>query len=694
VPAARPPSSPGAFGRYQLLQKIGAGGMAEVFKARMSGEQGFEKIVAIKRIVPHMATNADFVTMFVDEAKLAAQLNHNNITHIYDLGKVDAWHYIAMEYVEGKDLRTLLKLAKEKGFPLPAELALFIASKIANALDYAHRRPAPDGSELNLVHRDVSPQNILLSDEGDIKLCDFGIAKAASKVSTTMSGALKGKLQYMSPEQAWGKRLDRRSDIFSLGSVLFEMLTGAPLFQGETDMSVLESVREGDVATPSSRGAEVPRRVDQIVLKALAKNPQERYQNASEFEKDLHAVLYTYQPAPGPADLAIYMHRLLEAPQASDDEIDAAFDKARDMSEPIPQVAPPGLPPKKGKGLVIAKAQTGEIARPAISVPEPRPEPAPRRAMGESAAALPAAGESRKSRTGLVAGIGIAAVALVAGGLFVTKDRWLGAKPPVTVGVPKTEPAPASTVPETAAQPAASAPAMPEPAKVIDPRAVEAEARRLTAEREKALREAAKQPGAAGKLATASAPPAAVVGLAPVKVAEPPRPAEVPATSMAAKASESVATAVPSSRPPEPKPTEAVAEAASSPAPPPVEVSVPDKAPAIPAPSSAPVKEGDLVGPGEGVVEPRLVRLGSMSNLPVQARQIKRGADGSIGTPFLMALVDERGAVQDIRVIKPSSYKFVDEAAMRSLKGATIQPATKDGVKVKMWKTFPITVKP
>ena len=383
VVAGRPASSPGAFGRYQLLEKIGAGGMAEVYKARMRGEQGFEKIVAIKRIVPHMATNAEFVTMFVDEAKLAAQLNHNNITHIYDLGKVDAWHYIAMEYVEGKDLRTLLKLGKERGFPLPAELALFIAAKIANALDYAHRRPAPDGSELNLVHRDVSPQNILISDEGDIKLCDFGIAKAASKVSTTMSGALKGKLQYMSPEQAWGKRLDRRSDIFSLGSVLYEMLTGAPLFEGDTDMSVLESVREGEVAPPTSRGVEVPKRVDQIVLKALAKNPQERYQNASEFEKDLHAVLYTYQPSPGPADLAIYMHRLLEPPQASDDEIEAAFDAARDMPRPAAPPAPASeAPPKKGKGLVIAKA-SGDVTRPPI------PAPAPHRAPPRSSSTTP-----------------------------------------------------------------------------------------------------------------------------------------------------------------------------------------------------------------------------------------------------------------------------------------------------------------
>jgi len=692
VAAGRPASSPGAFGRYQLLEKIGAGGMAEVFKARMKGEQGFEKIVAIKRIVPHMATNAEFVTMFVDEAKLAAQLNHNNITHIYDLGKVDAWHYIAMEYVEGKDLRTLLKLGKERGFPLPAELALFIAAKIANALDYAHRRPAPDGSELNLVHRDVSPQNILISDEGDIKLCDFGIAKAASKVSTTMSGALKGKLQYMSPEQAWGKRLDRRSDIFSLGSVLYEMLTGAPLFEGDTDMSVLESVREGEVAPPTSRGVEVPKRVDQIVLKALAKNPQERYQNASEFEKDLHAVLYTYQPSPGPADLAIYMHRLLEPPQASDDDIEAAFDAARDMPRPAAPPAPASeVPPKKGKGLVIAKA-SGDVTRPPIPAPAPRPAPAARRAVGESAAAhaLPAAGESKKSRAGLVAGIGIAAVVLVVGALFVTKNRWTGAKPPVTAPAPKTE-APAASASSAAS--VAVSPALPaaEPAKIVDPKAVEAEARRLGAEREKALRDvAAKQLTAAGKPATASAQAPAVVGLAPVKPAEPPR--EGDASSASAPAPKSVepssATVV---RAPEPRPAEAAPKPTLAP---PAEISVPDKPPVIPAALNTPVSEGDLVGPGEGVVEPRLVRLGGMGDLPPQARQVTRAADGSIGTPFLMALVDERGVVRDIRVIKPSSYKFVDEAAVRSLKGATIQPATKDGVKVKMWKTFPITVKP
>ncbi len=667
-------SVPGQFGRYQLLEKIGSGGMAEVFKARMRGEEGFEKIVAIKRIVPHMAANDAFITMFVDEAKLAALLNHNNITHIYDLGKVDAWHYIAMEYVEGRDLRSLLKLGKERDYPLPPELALFIAAKIANALDYAHRRPAADGTELNLVHRDVSPQNILISYEGDIKLCDFGIAKAASKVSTTISGALKGKLQYMSPEQAWGKRVDRRSDVFSLGAVLYEMLTGAPLFEGDTDMSILERVREGGVEPPSARGVDVSKRVDQIVLKALAKNPQDRYQNASEMEKDLHAVLYAFQPSPGPADVAIYLHRLLEATSAAStgDEIDAAFDAARD-SVPAPAAAP--VLQKKGKGLLIQ--QTGEIQpQPAAPVPLPRESaPAPRReaprAPAEAAASIPAAGESKGSRTGLYAGIGVAVVALAAVAFFMTRDKS-GGKTAAPAPAAKTGvPAPA---PETASA-AAPAPAAEAP-KIVDPKAVEAEARRLALEREKTARDAA------GKEAKAGAAPA-VLTLQPAKAA-----AETP-TAAAAKAPEPLLVAAPPVIAPP-----AAAPKVEAPAPVPTEVSVPEKPPSVPAPSSAPVKEGDLVGPGEGVVEPKLVHLATISGLPPEARQIKRAADGSIGSPLLMALVDEKGSVVQTRIIEPSRYKFVDEAAVRALKGATILPATKDGVKVRMWKTFSIAVRP
>jgi CheY-like chemotaxis protein len=188
------------FGQYVLVEKIATGGMAEVWKARMRGVEGFQKIVAIKKILPHLSDNQDFIEMFVDEAKLAAQLNHNNIIHIYDLGKIQSSYYIAMEYIDGFDLKTILRRAEERGNPMEPQLALFIASKVAAALDYAHRKRDFDEREMGLVHRDVSPQNVLISQEGDIKLCDFGIAKAASKASHTQAGALKGKLQYMAPE--------------------------------------------------------------------------------------------------------------------------------------------------------------------------------------------------------------------------------------------------------------------------------------------------------------------------------------------------------------------------------------------------------------------------------------------------------------------------------------------------------------
>ncbi|HYO78890.1 MAG TPA: protein kinase, partial [Thermoanaerobaculia bacterium] len=232
------------FGQYALVEKIATGGMAEVWKARMRGVEGFQKIVAIKKILPHLSDNQDFIEMFVDEAKLAAQLNHNNIIHIYDLGKIQSSYYIAMEYIDGFDLKTILRQGQERDNPLNAELALFIASKIASALDYAHRKKDFEEKEMGLVHRDVSPQNVLISQEGDITLCDFGIAKAASKASHTQAGALKGKLQYMAPEQAWGRNIDRRSDIFALATVLFEMLTGRKLFTGDNELSILEQVRE------------------------------------------------------------------------------------------------------------------------------------------------------------------------------------------------------------------------------------------------------------------------------------------------------------------------------------------------------------------------------------------------------------------------------------------------------------------
>ncbi len=276
-----------------------------------------------------------------------------------------------MEHVDGRDLRAILQSAREVGTPLPIPLAVYVASKVAAALDYAHRRRDTEGHELTIVHRDVSPQNILISYEGDIKLCDFGIAKAASKASQTQSGALKGKVQYMSPEQAWGKALDRRSDLFSLGAVLFEMLTEQKLFRGDSDLTVLEKVRAADVVGPSSINPEISKSLEGIVMKALAREPEDRYGNASDMLRDLEAVLYSYTPAPGSADLAIFLHRL----QAEEQAIAEA--KARESSRPAP-VEPEKK--RKSKGTPVARRTRHPPSRPRPCPPgllraNPRPAP-------------------------------------------------------------------------------------------------------------------------------------------------------------------------------------------------------------------------------------------------------------------------------------------------------------------------------
>jgi TonB family protein len=492
-PAAVPPPHPDddepadgtRFGQYVLLEKIATGGMAEVWKARMRGVEGFQKIVAIKKILPHLSDNQDFIEMFVDEAKLAAQLNHNNIIHIYDLGKIQSSYYIAMEYIDGYDLKNILKKAEERDQPLSVEIALFIASKVAAALDYAHRKRDFEDKEMGLVHRDVSPQNVLISEEGDIKLCDFGIAKAASKASHTQAGALKGKLQYMSPEQAWGRNIDRRSDIFALATVLFEMLTSRKLFSGDNELSILEQVREARVTAPSQSNDEVTPQIDAIVLKALQKDPANRYQTAGEMQRDLDAVLYSFKPTPTSADLAIYMHRLATSA--------AVQHHSMEMHAPEP------APPAANELRPIRTAPI--VAMPAATVVRAAPTPS-----------------AKKSP---IVPIAIAAVVVIAAieGFLVMR------KPSTTTAAPAKIPAASKPAVTTTAVTATTAAAAPAPASaaptstapVIDASKVNEEvAKRLAAEKTRLeqLARAQSQPPA-----TTSQRPAVVPAPAPQPVA-------------------------------------------------------------------------------------------------------------------------------------------------------------------------------
>ena len=285
--------------------------MAEVFQAKRKGVEGFEKIVAVKRILPHLSTNKGFVEMFINEAKMVAGLSHPNIVQIFELGKIDDSYFIAMEFVDGMDLRTILTRVREKGIIPDVDLAALIASKLGSALEYAHRQCDAEGKPLRIVHRDVSPQNILISNEGEVKLVDFGIAKAAIKASHTDSGSLRGKLLYMSPEQAWGRAIDNRSDIFSLGVVLFEMLTGRTLFTGDSEMSILERVREARIIPPSTLNPAVPIELEAVVTRALRKDPEDRYPDASEMLVHLDTYLRR-RPAVGSADLARFLRSHFE----------------------------------------------------------------------------------------------------------------------------------------------------------------------------------------------------------------------------------------------------------------------------------------------------------------------------------------------------------------------------------------------
>src|SRR4051812_42822540 len=335
---------PVPFGKYYLLERINVGGMAEVFKAKTFGVEGFERLLAVKRILPNIAEDEEFIAMFIDEAKIAVKLQHANIAQIFYLGKVDDSFFIALEYVHGRDLRSIFDRMRNKAESLPISMACYVTMQVCEGLDYAHNKRDAQGRELNLVHRDISPQNVLIGYEGEVKLIDFGIAKAAGKASKTQAGILKGKFGYMSPEQVRGLPIDKRSDIFAVGIVLYELLTGERLFIGESDFSTLEKVRNVEIQPPSSYNKKIPDELERIVLKALAKDPEDRYQNAIDLHDDLQAFLHTIGGFYSRKDLSAWMKKIF----AVEIEEDSA------KLEQYRQLAPPGAAAEPSRRAVAA----------------------------------------------------------------------------------------------------------------------------------------------------------------------------------------------------------------------------------------------------------------------------------------------------------------------------------------------------
>ncbi|MEO8213016.1 MAG: serine/threonine-protein kinase [Myxococcales bacterium] len=283
-----------ADSRYRITERVASGGMAEVFRGVAESLHGFKKNIAIKRILPALTQNKKFVAMFLDEARLSLSLQHANIVQVFDIGHSEDTYFIVMEYVDGVDLKALIEWRRRIGKRLPIAASLYIVNEICKGLAYAHEMMNPEtGRPLGIVHRDISPPNVLISKQGEVKVVDFGLAKATSQLETTEPGVVKGKMSYLSPEAARGDEVDNRADIFSVGILLYEMLTGRRLFYGESDYQTVELVRNAKVPPIKAQNPEVEQELEVAVRKALAKRKEDRYQIATDLQDALAHYSYS-----------------------------------------------------------------------------------------------------------------------------------------------------------------------------------------------------------------------------------------------------------------------------------------------------------------------------------------------------------------------------------------------------------------
>ncbi|HEX7844014.1 MAG TPA: serine/threonine-protein kinase, partial [Kofleriaceae bacterium] len=298
------------LGSFEILRKLTRGGMAEIFLARTSGPSGFEKLVVLKKILARYANKPRYIQLFLEEAKLAASLDHPNIAQVYDIGTVDGAYFFTMEHLHGQDVRSILHRAWRIGEPFPIEHAVQISRHVASALHFAHEKRGNDGGLLGIVHRDVSPSNVIVTYDGATKLLDFGVAKTAASTVKTRTGALKGKISYMSPEQARGAPVDRRSDIFSLGIVLWEMVTTQRLYRGDNDLATLQLIIHQPPRPPSQVRPECPPELERIVLRALAQDPEARYPTAEQLMIELDELAREHRLKQSPSALAATVGQL------------------------------------------------------------------------------------------------------------------------------------------------------------------------------------------------------------------------------------------------------------------------------------------------------------------------------------------------------------------------------------------------
>src|SRR3954469_24164935 len=410
---------PEQFGRYSLLGHLATGGMAEVWLARQLGMQGFEKIVVIKRARPELA-DTETTALFLDEARLVATLEHPNIAQVYEIGAVNGAYFFVMEYVDGADARRLIETSIAKRYPISLADALYIITHVCTALHYAHEKHDLEGHPLNIIHRDVSPSNVLISHDGAIKVCDFGIAKASNRRSeNTQSGVLKGKFSYMSPEQCLTQPLDRRSDVFSIGVLLYELTTLSKLFSGNSDFARLKNIIEAPIPRPSSRIPNYPPDLEAIVMKALAKSPADRYQTAQDLQLDLEDFARERRLALSSINIAKLMGSLFERRN------DAWIRAQRAHSDHFIEVGATPSATRAPQFFAVGSAPTvsqGETA-PMITPSGGRMLPP---SGGRLVASEPIPATSVQRRTALPWLIGAVVSAVVAGGPFIAGQTATG----------------------------------------------------------------------------------------------------------------------------------------------------------------------------------------------------------------------------------------------------------------------------
>ncbi len=313
--------------RYRVVEKLESGGMAEVFRAESEGLQGFKKQVAIKRVLPHLSEKKKFISMFLDEARLSAHLSHSNCVQVFDIGVGDNAYFIVMEFVDGANLKAIAESLRKNNKEFPVSNVAFIAQEICKGLAYAHELRDPNGVDLHIVHRDMSPPNVLVTKYGEVKIVDFGLAKANSQLERSEPGIIKGKFSYLSPEAAMGQEVDSRTDIFAVGIILWELLAGRRLFLGETDFQTVKKVQQAVIPSISTINTKVPPDLERIVAKALARDPAVRYRTARELGQDLSKFMFRLGQPVSTFDIATLVQGAMQERQRIKPQQGSIIDK-------------------------------------------------------------------------------------------------------------------------------------------------------------------------------------------------------------------------------------------------------------------------------------------------------------------------------------------------------------------------------